>query len=657
VRSIGPLVLLVLVSIVGIGGKCTTLLVAPVELIHELITLPSAAQPANTPGTPGVDPTLVGSANLVTQFGGTGFSLNNAQYTRWRLNELATPDAILIVIAGFGGGVNNYKVLAENLIWRVQQDHGLVLEVWGFHRRTNQLEDRIGVLVSQLANDPLIALDWYYGTELGLTLHPVLAGTVNRRAFFHNTSSDVPFLANWTSHVFSQDIDAVVDAALAVASNGNVFLAGHSAGTGFVARYAATDFDATGLGPVDAGYAKLRGLVLLEGGGGSTAGAPLSEDSLDRIEAKFDGGLFAAVRNADGRCVDGATACSVATEAVDCMGQTPAVCTPAVSAYSAIAGLSPRVVAAAEPSAVQGRSDRDTGQVIIQVDQGAPGNNAVTVVPDLVLLGASLPDSTVDGLFGQFLDDDGLTATFLSPAVATSLGGPGPVVGGLQTWQDITEGPLPAEPNLGPAPTALPAPRWGQELEISRVDRLRETFIADGANASDWYYATSGLSTTSVSGVCGGGGTCIAGDVGASCTSNGECSQFISLDSTQLSADAPTGRGRRDIVNLTQAGNIDIPVICFGGSNGLTPVPGVYTAFGQSLGVCTAPSCTGVARVFAPNFPNPAFPLFDLNNGLDAGFEVHISEGYAHNDIISAEDDATNHVVGPLSDFIARNAQ
>src|SRR4029077_11020741 len=123
--------------------------------------------------------------------------------------------------------------------------------------------------------------------------------------FYDDPQADVPFMANWTNLVFSRDIDAVVTMARASARNQNVFLGGHSAGTGFAARYASTDFNLSGVGPVDPGYAKLRGLVLLEGGGGSPGGASLSTDTLDRIEAKFDGGLFGAVRDNAARCVDG----------------------------------------------------------------------------------------------------------------------------------------------------------------------------------------------------------------------------------------------------------------------------------------------------------------------------------------------------------------
>ena len=39
------------------------------------------------------------------------------------------------------------------------------------------------------------------------------------------------------------------------------------------------------------------------------------------------------------------------------------------------------------------------------------------------------------------------------------------------------------------------------------------------------------------------------------------------------------------------------------------------------------------------------------------GFEVHLSEGYAHVDIVTAEDDADNNVTGPLLDFLARNLE
>jgi hypothetical protein len=208
--------------------------------------------------------------------------------------------------------------------------------------------------------------------------------------------------------------------------------------------------------------------------------------------------------------------------------------------------------------------------------------------------------------------------------VRTSLGATGPVVGGLTTWLDITEAlPPSALPTNGPAPTALPADEWGQEKEVTSMARLNTTFSSPGSNFTDWYYPSAGPSTT--------------GNLG--------------LDSTQLSV----GRGRRDIENLTQAGDIDIPVIAFGGSNGLTTVPGDFVAFGQSIGTCTAPSCDGTtSRVEDAAAPNPAFPT--LGN-VAGGFEAYISEGFAHVDVVSAEDGPDNVVIGPLIDFLARNVQ
>jgi hypothetical protein len=433
-----------------------------------------------------------------------------------------------------------------------------------------------------------------------------------------------------------------------VAKNKNVFLGGHSAGTGFTARYAATDFDLTGVGPAKPGYAKLRGLVLLEGGGGSTGGAPLTADTLDRIEAKFDGGLFGAVRDDAARCVDGTTPCTIATEATACIGQVPPKCTLPTTAYSLLAGLlTPQILAAVEPAAIQGVSDPDSGQIILQVDQGGVSNNAVAVVPELSTLGV-LPQSTVFGGIGSFIDDDGFIAG-LASFVATSVGAPGPEVGGLTTWQDISEAVPPlALPDNGPPPTSLPITRWGQEKEVTRFDRMLTTFFAGESNFTDWYYPSSGLSTTSVSGVCTAT-VCTVGNVGASCSTNGNCSQSVNLDSTALSV----GRGRRDIENLTQAANIDIPVVAFGGSNGSAPAPAAFLGFAQSIGTCTSTSCDGTARVVDALNPDPAFPTF---GNVDGGFEVYISEGFAHVDVLTAEDDSNNNVIGPLVDFLKRNS-
>jgi pimeloyl-ACP methyl ester carboxylesterase len=623
-------------------NSCATL------LAQETIDIPSAAAPAHTPGSSGV---VVTNPKLLTQFGST-FSLNNARYTRHHLAGPAQqPDAILILVPGFEGGAGDFRILADHLITRAQAG-GVVLEVWAFDRRSNQLEDMVGLNIAEEFLSPEIALDWLYGGELTLPLNPLLGAGPNRRAVFYD-QTDVPFIASWTNLVFSRDIDAVVEQARSVARNQNVFLGGHSAGTGFTARYASTDFDLSGVGPAQPGYAKLRGLVLLEGGGGSTGGAPPTADTLDRIEAKFDGGLYGAVRDNAARCVDGTTACTIATEATDCVGQTPPKCTPTTQAYAIVPGiLNPRILAAGEVTSIQAVLDPDGTEAILRVDQGAPGNNAVQKVPNLASLGA-LPRSTAFGGLGTFVDDDGFVASIAS-FVATSVGAPGPTVNGLLTWQDITEGPMPASvlPDNGPPPTSLPAGKWGQEKEVTRLDKLIGSFYVGGTNFTDLYYPSSGLGLTSVAGVCSSDtNTCSVGNVGAPCAADGDCSQAINLDSTALSV----GRGRRDIENLTQAANIDIPVIAFGGTNGLATVPGVYVPFASSIGTCMAPSCDGTTpRVVDASMPNPAFPTF---GNVAGGYEVVMAEGFAHLDAVTAEDDANNPIPAALVAFLIRNVQ
>jgi len=624
--------------------------------------LDSRAHPANTPGSPQVSVTNPG---LLEQFG-PGFSLNKATYTRYRLAEPRDsdnrrqewrergekPDAILILIPGFEGGAGNFRILAQNLLRRAKTDHHLRLEVWAFDRRTHQLEDTSGLQLAAGALDPMLAENWCFGTELGLPLDPRLT----RRAVFYNAQDDVPFLADWTNLVFSQDIDAVVQAARLHVRHGNVFLGGHSAGTGFAARYAATDFNITPScdGKPKPGYENLRGLVLLEGGGGSTRGASsLTDDALDRMIAKFDGGLFAAVRDNAPRCVDGKTPCTIATEATDCAGQVPARCTLPTTSYALVPGLlNPRIFASSQAAAIQSAYDLNAGQTVLQLPVGAPGNTLAAKVPDLAVLGVVIPPATVAGSFGTFLDKDGLIASMFAPFVAMSVGQPGPVINGLLTWKDILHGPLTPESGLGPPPTTLPGHDWGADLEVTRLDRVLWAFFSGKTNFTDWYYPNAGPSTTSVSGVCSAG-VCGVGDVGAMCSADADCSQSINLDSTKLSAPPPAGRGRCDIENLRQAGDIDIPVIAFSGTNGLAPVPGVYTAFAQSIGPCKTGECDRhTPRVVDGASPNPAFPTFGDAAG---GFQVFVSEGFAHIDVLTAEDNADNHVVGPLSDFIARN--
>ncbi len=597
----------------------------------ETVDLPSDAKPAQTPGSPGV---TVTNPKLIAMFGSAELDLNQARYTRYHLSDQAEsqPDAILVLVPGFEGGASTFAVLAESLIRRAKDEASMVVEVWAVDRRSNQLEDTAGLDLAEQEQDPSLGLDFLFGEQLELEMHPTLASTLNRRSIFYNTGDDLAFMAQWTSLVHSQDIDAVVEAARSAARNANVFLGGHSAGTGFTARYAATDFNLAG-GDPEPGYAKLRGLVLLEGGGGSLPAEAPSEEQLDRIEARFDGGLYEAVRSQEPRCIDGLTPCTAATRADDCAEFDPNTSCGPVTAYSVVAGLlSPELLAVSEVAALEGDLKGDSGISILQADQnGIEGNNAVAKVPELaalvILLGTE-PATSV-ALIGLFLDDDGAAAN-LASFVATSLGAIGPTVEGVRTWLNYGD-EMPAEvlTDNGPRPTELAEARpWGTEVESTDLEgHMMPSFYRGQTNFSDWYYPSSGL------GVVSGMG----------------------LDTTPLSAPPPLGRGRSDIENMTQARKVNIPVIAFGGSNGLVPAPGRMLGYADSLAPCTAPSCDGsTPRVVDRGQPSTAFPTFGDAAG---GFEVFMSEGFSHVDIVSAEDDETNNVIRPLLRFIERNVE
>jgi pimeloyl-ACP methyl ester carboxylesterase len=591
-------------------------------VVQETFDIPSAAEPAETPGTAGV---VVTNPKLLAHLGADA-DLNRATYTRYKFRSPPSPvpDAILVLVPGFEGGAGGFQLLAENLIPRAYVETNKVYEVWAFDRRTHQLEDLEGLDLAERERDPFLALNWLFGDELALPLDPFA-----RRAEFYG-STDVPFIANWTSLVHTRDIDAVVDAARAASTN-RVFLGGHSAGTGFAARYAATNLAPDPLDPAAPGYDKILGLVLIEGGGGSTAGAAPSEALLDAIEARADGALFDAVESGALRCTDLVTPCTAGTAAVDCAALATQTCAP-IPAYAQFIGLSPQLLASAESIALQATLDPDAGQAILQVDQGAPGNNAVGQVPELAVLGGVLPSATAQGLIGRFVDDDGFLAGIAS-FVAMSVGAEGPVVGGLATWLDLEESDewpaCPGDgcptPDNGPEPTATGGGPWGVEAEPIRFERLLYTFFQGGTNFTDWYYPSSGLATTQ---------------------------GLPSLDSSALSLPEPVGRGRSDIESLTEAADIDVPVIGLGGTNGLTPVPGNYVAFGNSIGTCGAPSCNGTARVVDAALPSQAFPTL---GGVAGGFEVHVSIGYSHVDPLAAEDGDSNRVIGPLVGFMERN--
>lgn len=560
----------------------------------------SPAKAAQTPGTAGV---TVTNPKLITHLGANA-DLNQARYTRYALADQTElqPDAILVAVPGTLGGAHNYFRLAENLMAKAQAA-GTVTEVWVFERRSVLLQDTTGLNIAEKEKDAGIAVNFLFGDELDLPLSPEL----DRRAVFYD-QTDVPFMANWTPQVFSRDIDVVVELARDAARNGNVFLGGHSAGTGFVARYAATDFNLSGTGAPEPGYAKVRGLVLFEGQGGSLRAAAPTAAELDAVVAAADGGLYTAAR------------------------------TGAVSSYINAPGLGPQQLVSSEVLGMQMAFEGTINgeQAVLQQAFGADRNGATNSVYQQVAGYNDRPfPVTAGAALATFQDDDNQpTPQFFH----LSMGALGSMnADGLVEWLDNDQTlPASAYTDNGPAPTTLLTPQlfWGVEAEPVNMARLVPSLFVGETNYSDWYYPTTGLL------------------IGNNATVGGA---NLGLDTSALSLPvAEGGRGRSDIVNQTQAQQIDVPVIGFGGTNGLTPVPGIWRSFANAIAPCTSLSCDGTARMLSGANDLSAFPTF---GGAEGGFEVHMSEGYSHNDVLAADDDDTNNVIDPLLAFMERNAQ
>ena len=137
--------------------------------------IPSARAAGEHAGQPGRHGDQPEAAHAVRRR--ARFSLNNARYTRHFLAGPAQqPDAILILVPGLRGRRVRLPDPRREPDHARQQQTGLVLEVWAFDRRTNQLEDRAGLDIAEEFLSPEIALDWLFGGELGAAARPAPDG-------------------------------------------------------------------------------------------------------------------------------------------------------------------------------------------------------------------------------------------------------------------------------------------------------------------------------------------------------------------------------------------------------------------------------------------------------------------------------------------------
>jgi pimeloyl-ACP methyl ester carboxylesterase len=170
-------------------------------------------------------------------------SLNRIGVRRYAPAEVARlARTILLLMPGFTGGVNDLDRAATYLVGAGEGS----LEVWALERRNHLMEDLRGMEMAEAAEDPRVALGYYFdGRPCGFT--PV-------------RQEDVPWMRHWGLAVVLADMRAAVRRARrAVGTSGRVLLGGHSLGGMIAQCYAAWDFRGA------PGHGDLDGLVLLDG--------------------------------------------------------------------------------------------------------------------------------------------------------------------------------------------------------------------------------------------------------------------------------------------------------------------------------------------------------------------------------------------------------
>jgi len=543
---------------------------------------PGFAEP-HTPGSGVAGLEMAASAN-VESITGADPDLNRVSYLRTHLARpnATPPRAILILVPGFLGGAGTFTPLAEQLVQKFNGN----LEVWSVDRRPNQLEDRRGSdhtqdLIASAASDDELRDALYAGTFFYLpedgsidtnengeidapTELPDAFGTP--RSYVQLAQDDIRFFAHWGVDTYLRDWKILADTARQIVGPGGVVLfGGHSQGTYWASVFAAYDFDPDP-SVVDAGYSHVDGVVLLEGGGGR--GAQPTAPNLATYQA-----TVAALESAGGPDV----------YLDNFQDINPSILGPAAE----IAGL----------SGIHLPNDR----AIVQ-------RTPVFGGPPFTLFFSAPFDNRSQ--VGFFLDDDTQPITAFRASLGFSDDGVNQLVQGgalfgtfyfaqpnadLRRWKEFDDPTLPTcPPNLRnvspgcaienngvrPLPTATPRV-WGNEVEVTSLDDILAIQTAP-SNFVEWYFAS--------------GRPSLDDDYG--------------VDSSALVAESVASTGSEGPLVLTQNGNVDVPVLCIGGSNGLAPLE---SSFASYLGSIATPA---------------------------ADKEIAILEGYAHLDVLTARNNA-----------------
>jgi hypothetical protein len=223
------------------------------DIVAEYLQLPSIAQPADTPS-----------------------ALNHVAFVRiYDTDANGRADAIVLFQDGVTAG--GWSVLGKQLVDMAAR-RGKWIEVWMLDRREKNLEDRTGLTNAIAANDPSLAIQYYYGNNAFDTNGKFIATTPlgsPGASFIPLQQSDVPFMANWGVDVIFSDMETLLDLVPDQYRKTNVVLMGNYTGA-----YLVTSFAGHKLHDGNRGYQELAALVMMEGTPNPTSGVQPSPSAI-----------------------------------------------------------------------------------------------------------------------------------------------------------------------------------------------------------------------------------------------------------------------------------------------------------------------------------------------------------------------------------------
>jgi len=185
---------------------------------------------------------------------------DDIHFLRFRLRasslDPADADAVLVLMPGFICGANAFEYLGRQMVYMAKVKRNTNLEVWATERRSNTLEDQVGLDAAEAAGDVNIALDYYF--------HGV---PVNGRTFEGFIKSEnAPYLSEFGLRLLMDDIYKVITTKIPdpETRRRKVFLGGHSLGGILTGFFAGWDFDGDPATTGDAGYRNIAGCVALD---------------------------------------------------------------------------------------------------------------------------------------------------------------------------------------------------------------------------------------------------------------------------------------------------------------------------------------------------------------------------------------------------------